>query len=52
MVRTRILLLLATRRPSLKKSLPHISVVLPSTLVLPDGLFAQPIEMGSIHGTF
>jgi hypothetical protein len=38
MVRTRILLLLATRRPSLKKSLPHTSVVLPSTLVLPDAI--------------
>lgn len=45
MIRTRILLLLPTRWPSLKKYLPHISVVLPSTPVLSDGVIAQPIEI-------
>ena len=41
----RISLLLLTRRTSLKESLSHLSVALPGTQVLPDGPFAQPIEM-------
>jgi hypothetical protein len=38
-------LLLVMQRTRLKKSLPHISATL-RVSYLPDGLFAQPIEMG------
>jgi hypothetical protein len=45
-VRDRISLLLLTGKPTVKKSLSHLSVALSGHLILPDGLFAQPIEMG------
>ena len=40
-----IALLLPTQGASLKQSLSHLSVALPGTYVLPDGSFAQLIEM-------
>ena len=41
----RVSLLLLSRRTRFKESLSHLSVALPAGVVLPDGFFAQPIEM-------